>query len=460
MRRAVDVVNGGGQVERLHAKNGQSSVRPAFVEDFDGTRAGRPPRVSRQVMTSTTRAALLSAVLLAVFALAALGLQFWLRVQTERARADAAEEACETVVAALALAPRAPEAWDEAFARQLGRLIGGTVRLERQVPPMTQPRAAGGNLVFHRAFPNQPGWSLHGEFPAPAVHRLQLVHQRALIALLLLGVLLAGVPWLLHSFGSRRNAADSRTPWRQDAAGLERFARLTVERGAALEREHGARVRAEEDLTVSRSLLDRSLEERIRLGRELHDNVSQTLYAVTLSLGSVRKNMTAAPAFEQRLDQCMAELRRLNQEVRAYLRDLEPATVQRAPFEQALAETLAAAARDGAVAVEQRLDAEAVAVIPPQHAVEIVNIVREAVSNSVRHGRARRVTVRAARGEREVALAVFDDGVGFTPTQGDGHGLGNMRARANALGGTLQIDSAPGKGTRVLLTIPVDSTIP
>jgi signal transduction histidine kinase len=409
-------------------------------------------------MTSTTRAALFSAVLLAVFAVGALGLQLWLRVQTDRARSEAAEDAYQTVVAALALAPRAPEQWDEAFARQIGRLIGGTVLLEKQAGPTKQPVGSGNNLVFQRALPGHAGWSIRGEFPAPAVHRLQLVQQRALIALVLLGVLLTAVPWLISSLGSRRGGSDTRNPWRQDAAGLEQFARLTVERGAALEREHGARIRAEEDLTLSRSLLDRSLEERIRLGRELHDNVSQTLYAVTLTLESVRKNMTAAPAIEQRLDQCMAELRRLNQEVRAYLRDLEPSSVQRAPFAQALAETLAAAAGDGAVAIEHKLDDEAVALIPPQHAVEIVNIVREAVSNSVRHGQARRVTVRAARGEREVALAVSDDGIGFQPAPGAaGHGLGNMKARAAALGGTLQVDSAPGKGTRVLLTVPVDS---
>ena len=410
-------------------------------------------------MTSTTRAALFSAVLLAVFAVGALGLQLWLRVQTDRARAEAAEDAFQTVVAALALAPRAPEKWDEAYARQIGQLIGGTVRLEQQAMPMKQPVGSGNNLVFHRALPGHPGWSIRGEFPAPAVHRLQLVQQRALIALVLLGVLLTAVPWLISSLGSRRGGSDTRTPWRQDAAGLEQFARLTVERGAALEREHGARIRAEEDLTLSRSLLDRSLEERIRLGRELHDNVSQTLYAVTLTLESVHKNMTAAPAIEQRLDQCMAELRRLNQEVRAYLRDLEPSTVQRAPLAQALAETLASAAGDGAVTVDQKLDDEAVALIPPQHAVEIVNIVREAVSNSVRHGRASRVTVRAARGEREIALAISDDGIGFHPGPGgsSGHGLGNMRARAAALGGSLQVDSAPGKGTRVLLTLPVDS---
>jgi signal transduction histidine kinase len=81
------------------------------------------------------------------------------------------------------------------------------------------------------------------------------------------------------------------------------------------------------------------------------------------------------------------------------------------------------------------------------------------VRNSLRHGRARHITLLAGRSEEAVALAVQDDGLGFTPVAGTaaGHGLGNMRARATALGGSLRLESAPGKGTRVLLTLPVAS---
>lgn len=295
---------------------------------------------------------------------------------------------------------------------------------------------------------------------ARELERLRRLQGSTFAATLVLALLLGAVPVAMALLSGRRGSPDTRTPWRAEAAGLEQFARLTVERAAALEREHGARVRAEEDLHVSRSLLDRSLEERIRLGRELHDNVSQTLYGVTLALESVRKNMTAPPAIEQRLDHCLAELRRLNQEVRTYLRDLEPATVQRESLAQALASTLAAAGASSGVEIESRLDDDVLALVPPPHAFDVVNIVREAVSNSVRHGRARRISVRAARGERALALAVSDDGTGFTPSPGApaGHGLGNMHARAAALGATLQIDSAPGKGTRVLLTLPLDSS--
>ncbi len=285
--------------------------------------------------------------------------------------------------------------------------------------------------------------------------RLRRLQSRTFAATLALALVLGAVPVTLALFASRRVPADTRAPWRAEAAGLERFARLTVERGAALEREQGARLRAEEDLHVSRSLLDRSLEERVRLGRELHDNVSQSIYGVALALESVRKKMTAAPEIEQRLEQCTAELRRLNQEVRAYLRDLEPAAVQRTPLAQALGEALAATAAHG-VAVDSRLEDDALSGLPGAHTPELVNLVREAASNAVRHGRARRITLRAVRRDDAVALAITDDGAGFDPAAAaPGHGLANMRARAAALGGTLHVESSPGHGTRIVLTLPV-----
>jgi signal transduction histidine kinase len=120
---------------------------------------------------------------------------------------------------------------------------------------------------------------------------------------------------------------------------------------------------------------------------------------------------------------------------------------------------LASQADSGGPRLVQSLAADAIALITPERATEVVNILREAVSNSLRHAQARTVTVRAVRGDGVVVLAVQDDGAGFEPVlAGPGHGLGNMRARAAALGGTLEVISAPGKGTRVLLTLPVISS--
>jgi signal transduction histidine kinase len=111
------------------------------------------------------------------------------------------------------------------------------------------------------------------------------------------------------------------------------------------------------------------------------------------------------------------------------------------------------------VRLVRNLDEEATALIAPERATEVVNILREAVSNSLRHGRARTITVHARQGEGTLLLAVQDDGAGFDPAAcaAHGHGLANMQARAALLGGAVNVVSSAGKGTRVLLTLPVTS---
>ncbi len=165
---------------------------------------------------------------------------------------------------------------------------------------------------------------------------------------------------------------------------------------------------------------------------------------------------------KRRVDQCMGELRRLNQEVRAYLQELEPARVNGQSFAGAVAGMLDSLPTDGEVRIEHRLEPEAVELIPSHQIAEIMNILREAVSNSLRHGEARHITLLAGRSDQEIALAVQDDGRGFTAgpsSTGAGHGLTNMQARAAALGGQLRIESTLGKGTRILLTLPVASPV-
>jgi signal transduction histidine kinase len=149
-------------------------------------------------------------------------------------------------------------------------------------------------------------------------------------------------------------------------------------------------------------------------------------------------------------------LRRLNHEVRSFLKDLEPETILCPPFMEAVDSMLATQSRSDGPRLVQDLQTEATELIAPEQTTEVVNILREAVSNSMRHGRARTITVQARRGDDSVLFAVQDDGTGFDGPAGDtGHGLANMQARAAALGGSVKITSAPGKGTRVLLTLPI-----
>lgn len=415
-------------------------------------------------MSSLSRSLALALLLLVAFLGIALTVQWWLFRETSRLRGAMIAENRATLEHVLAIAPPEAGRWDAALLHRLSGIMGGTVELVPTDDPGTARKPAGNEIVVELPAPGLAGTNVRATIDSRAWQRIQLMHQRSLVAIVLLAAVLVLVPIWLGVFSRRAAEANgSRWPWtalKAHAAGLEHFAKISAERGDALEREQGARQRAEEDLQVNRSILDRSLAERIRLGRELHDNICQTLYAVSLTLEGTAKKLNAGPEIDARLGRCVAELRRLNREVRAFLRDLEPDEVNRQPLAGALADMLASLPTDAGVLVEPKLDDEAVAMAPPQHAAEIVSILREAVSNGLRHGQARRITVHAEHSADAVVFAVVDDGRGFVPREGApgrGHGLANMAARADAIGARWQLHSTPGNGTRVLLTLPIHS---
>jgi len=98
-----------------------------------------------------------------------------------------------------------------------------------------------------------------------------------------------------------------------------------------------------------------------------------------------------------------------------------------------------------------------VPVLGPSTEVAVYRVAQEALHNALRHSGARQIEISLHRTARRVVLEVTDDGRGFSPdAPASGLGLASMRERAAAAGATLSIDSAPGSGTRVALTLPVD----
>ncbi len=425
-------------------------------------------------MQPITRHIATALIVLAVFAGAALTGQVWLQREARQVRIATLATRRAQLLQAQEMTRRTPETWDDAFLADLGKLLGGTVTLVRGGRAAATPAPAGapapaatpasGQWGFDYPVPGNADLTVRVSFAIPATARLAAWHERLLIAISLLALLLFMVSM---AFALPRRipgpTGATREPWpaaRREMGGLEHFARISIERTEALERESGARQRAEQDLQLQRTLLGQSREEREQLGRELHDNICQTLYAVSLTLEGLRTKLGGSGETAPRLDQCVAELRRLNREVRSYLRELEPGGGEHGPFGEELDAMLATQTAASGIRFVRNLDPEITALIAPRQTTDAVNILREAISNSLRHGHARTISVRAGRGEGSVVLAVQDDGGGFDPAarRGEGHGLANMQARARALGGSVDVVSAPGKGTRVLLTLPVAST--
>lgn len=257
--------------------------------------------------------------------------------------------------------------------------------------------------------------------------------------------------------------ADSPPPFtvRSDVGTLARLAESSVAQSAELDRERDVRRRAEEDAQLKQRLLSQSLDEKMRLGRDLHDGIIQSLYAVGLTLESVRELVKSDPvAAGQRLEQIRASLNNAIRDVRAYITGLAPANLRRAGFAHAVDAILQemGAGREGLFDV--RIDEEAAALLTADQSLEALQIAREAMSNALRHGGASRITVRVQKSDQEVCLLVQDNGVGFDASvrREGGHGLGNMHARAERLGASLRITSQRGEGARVIATLPIVRT--
>ena len=413
-------------------------------------------------MSPLTRSLSLALVLLALFLSLVLTMQWWLQHESLRLGQELAMAKQAQLAEAVEMLPRPPEKWDADFQLKLGRLLGGKIALLNaagaQSPPAPNPEV----VTVEQAL-KSGGAVVRLTYAPPAAHRLTVLYRQVLVTTIIVSLLLLLVPVLLNLVRRTEPDTHTQTPWNRAAAemtGLEHFARITVERGEMLEHESGARLRAEENLKVSSTLLTQSQDERARLGRELHDNICQTLYAVSLTLESVRRKISATPEVWQRLEQSIGELRRLNQEVRSYLSELGPEQIRVQSFTEAVSQMLDILPERSDLKISRLLDEEVVALIRSHQTVEVVNILREAISNAARHGHARHITIRAEQDENVIALAVQDDGTGLpdgVPLNPLGHGLGNMHARAAALGGTLKVESSTGKGTRVVLLLPVAS---
>jgi signal transduction histidine kinase len=195
--------------------------------------------------------------------------------------------------------------------------------------------------------------------------------------------------------------------------------------------------------------------ERQRLARDLHDSVTQTLFSISLGLrnarGLARRDPDAAAAA---LVEQEAAARAALAEMRALLAQLRSPAPAETDLAIALREHCAGLERQGALVVA--LDLPATCPLPGAQAAELLAIAREALHNVVKHGGAKTAACTLAVAGDRLVLMVMDSGQGFDEAAAGGAGLGlrGMRERAAALGGTIEIVSAPGQGTTVRVQAP------
>ena len=193
-------------------------------------------------------------------------------------------------------------------------------------------------------------------------------------------------------------------------------------------------------------------EERLRLSRDLHDGIGQSLGAAAVALARVAAKMGRTPETNETarlIDAALNELRQVTQGLRPPSLD----DLGIGPAVEALARE---AERTGLAA---RIEIQHLPRMAPELEETCFRLAQEALSNIVHHARATKFRVSLARVAENVVLEVQDDGRGFSPASGLGLGLVGARERAAGVSGTLSIESSSGGGTRLKAVLPLRAAV-
>ena len=193
------------------------------------------------------------------------------------------------------------------------------------------------------------------------------------------------------------------------------------------------------------------MDERNRLARDLHDSVKQQVFSIAMQLGAIRSLIEREP--QTALDH-LAEAERLSkqaqQELTALINELRPAALAGKGLAEALREHVAHWSRQNHIAADMRVQGERT--LPLLHEQSLFRVAQEALANVARHSKATKVTVQLVYEKDASMLTIVDNGEGFDPekTKRRGVGLSSMQERMAVIGGTLQLFSQPGGGTRIV----------
>jgi signal transduction histidine kinase len=198
------------------------------------------------------------------------------------------------------------------------------------------------------------------------------------------------------------------------------------------------------------------VEERQWLARELHDSVTQALYSVTLYAEAAR--MALAAGKQDVAAENLAELQAMAREalfdIRLLIFELHPPILEGQGLVVALRIRLAAVETRAGLQAEMRVDGGRRLPLPIEE--DLYRIALEALNNVVKHAKAQHVVIYLRFDEQHVCLEISDDGIGYDPAQAGasgGMGLRGMQERAQRINGTLEIHSAPGKGSTLKVEV-------
>ncbi|HWQ83809.1 MAG TPA: GAF domain-containing sensor histidine kinase [Anaerolineales bacterium] len=200
------------------------------------------------------------------------------------------------------------------------------------------------------------------------------------------------------------------------------------------------------------------LEERERIGMDLHDGIIQSIYGVGLALDYARMALDDNPqSARQKIDQSIEALNSTIHDIRAYILDLRPRLFHGQDLMEGLQRLVDEFKANSKIEVTLAGPDAGLIDFPAENATILFHICQEALANVAKHSQARRVDVRLWTARDRVLLEVADNGGGFDIRKMNftlGHGLSNMHTRARKVGGDVEINSFPSEGTNVLAWVP------
>jgi two-component system, NarL family, sensor histidine kinase DevS len=201
------------------------------------------------------------------------------------------------------------------------------------------------------------------------------------------------------------------------------------------------------------------LEERERIGMDLHDGIIQSIYAVGLNLDYARVSMHETPLkAQEKIEQAIEGLNSAIRDIRSYILDLRPRQFNEAENLLRGVQHLIDEFRANSTVETSLTGSDTNPVdLPVAHSTALFHICQEALANVAKHAKAGRVDINLWSTEERVLLEIIDNGRGFDLTRMSttlGHGLSNMHRRARKVGGDVEISSVPGEGTTILAWVP------
>ena len=224
-----------------------------------------------------------------------------------------------------------------------------------------------------------------------------------------------------------------------------------LQRRQALLEQHQTEIRA-----LNEQMIIAQEAERMRIAGDLHDGVLQQITAFTLRLGKVRRQVPPDSEATATVNGLQEQIIQIGTDIRHISHELHPALLQESGLPVALSAYCEEFGKVRGLPVSCEAD-ESVVQLSTGSALCLYRIAQEALGNAAKHSSAKKVEVRLSRSDGRVSLSVSDDGVGCEPSQiGKSGGLGviSMRERVLQLDGTFEIESEPGRGTTVRVTVP------